>query len=80
MLHRDLLLPTVEQLLEAGADPREVNKTGDKPVDLVRTDTSFSQQLRDSLRKAEATAGIDASDIAQDDDDDESEGEPSDDE
>lgn len=54
----------MEQLLEAGADPREVNKEGDKPVDLVNSRTPLGKELHDSLRKAEATAGISAADIA----------------
>lgn len=54
----------VEQLLEAGADPREVNKDGDKPADIVSIATPSGQQLRDLLRKAEATAAIDTRDIA----------------
>lgn len=54
----------MEQLLEAGADPRELNKNGDKPVDLVNTSTPLGKELYDSLRKAEAQAGIDVADIA----------------
>lgn len=54
----------VEQLLEAGADPREVNKDGDKPAEIVSIATPSGQQLRDLLRKAEATAAIDTRDIA----------------
>lgn len=54
----------MEQLLEAGADPRELNKNGDKPVDMVNASTPLGKELYDSLRKAEAQAGIDVADIA----------------
>ncbi|KDN52578.1 ankyrin [Tilletiaria anomala UBC 951] len=67
----------VEQLLEAGADPREVNKEGDKPADIVSAATPLGQQLKDTLRKAEAIASISTADIANDDDDDD-DGPPSD--
>ncbi|KAK0533323.1 hypothetical protein OC842_002994 [Tilletia horrida] len=70
----------VDQLLEAGADPRIPNKEGDKPADCVSAATPAGQKLRDTLRHAEATAGIAISDVAQDDDDDEADdGPPSDD-
>ncbi|CAD6918655.1 unnamed protein product [Tilletia controversa] len=68
----------VDQLLEAGADPRTPNKEGDKPADVVSASTPAGAKLRETLRQAEATAGIDMGDIAQDDDD-EDDGPPSDD-
>ncbi|KAE8224523.1 hypothetical protein CF319_g2588 [Tilletia indica] len=68
----------VNQLLEAGADPRIPNKEGDKPADVVSASKPAGQKLRETLRQAEATAGIDMGDIAQDDDDDDDDGPPSD--
>ncbi|KAL9931988.1 hypothetical protein V8E36_009049 [Tilletia maclaganii] len=68
----------VEQLLEAGADPRVVNKDGDKPADAVSASTPAGQALKQKLRQAEATAGIDMRDVVQDDDDDVDDGPPSD--
>ncbi|KAK0549190.1 hypothetical protein OC846_001709 [Tilletia horrida] len=68
----------VEQLLEAGADPRIVNKDGDKPSDAVRSSGEGSgSKLKEMLRRAEALAGIDMGDVANDDDD-EDDGPPSD--
>lgn len=54
----------MNQLLEAGADPRERNKNNDLPIDLVNRSTPQGNELYDSLRKAQADAGIDAADIA----------------
>ena len=67
-----MLCCTVNELLDAGADPRIPNKDGDKPVDLLsygaKANTALGKELFDRLRKGEAEAGIDASDIANDDD------------
>lgn len=55
----------VEQLLEAGADPRIVNKDGDKPSDVVRSSGEGSgAKLKEMLRRAEALAGVDMGDVA----------------
>ncbi|EPQ25891.1 uncharacterized protein PFL1_06565 [Pseudozyma flocculosa PF-1] len=75
----------VNELLESGADPRIQNKDGDKPVDLLsygrKANTALGKQLYERLKRAEAEVAVDQSDIARDDDDDEgSEGTPSDDE
>lgn len=56
---------TVEQLIECGADPREVNKEGDKPADVVAEASSEEgQKIKALLREAEGKVNISHDDIA----------------
>lgn len=75
----------VEQLLSAGADPRIRNSSNKKPVELLvgaARQTEFGEVLYQMLRKAEAQMGFtQRGDVVDQDDDDEgSDGTPSDDE
>ncbi|KAN0061893.1 hypothetical protein ACQY0O_005887 [Thecaphora frezii] len=73
----------VNELLESGADPRIQNKDGDKPVDLLsygkKANSQLGKELYDRLKRAEAEVAVDQSDIAHDDDEP-SDGTPSEDE
>ncbi|PWN43673.1 ankyrin [Ceraceosorus guamensis] len=70
----------VEQLLECGADPREVNKDGDKPAEIVAEGNSEEgQSIKALLREAEGKVNISNDDIADEDDDDDDDGPPSED-
>ncbi|CAG8619097.1 9430_t:CDS:2, partial [Paraglomus occultum] len=60
----------VETLLDAGADPRILNKNKQRPVQLVDTG---NEELKNLLRQAAASFEIDASELAQDDDSDDGE-------
>lgn len=53
----------MNQLLESGADPREKNKEGDKPIDLIIGHQEEDEEIRKALRKSEAEAGISSSDL-----------------
>ena len=56
---------TVQQLVEAGADPRVVNKEGDKPADcIVEASSEAGSKLRQVLREAEGAMNIGGGDIA----------------
>lgn len=63
---------TVNELLEAGADPSIPNKDGDLPADLLsygtKSRSQLGQQLVARLKRAQAEININASDIANDDD------------
>ncbi len=70
---------TVNELLEAGADPTIPNKDGDLPADLLSYGTKSRSQLGQDLvarlKRGQAEMNINASDIANDDDvDDDGEG------
>ncbi|PWN89082.1 hypothetical protein FA10DRAFT_280205 [Acaromyces ingoldii] len=71
----------VEQLLEAGSDPRLTNTEGLKPVELLppaprnnEQETDEYETTRRLLRNAEAVSGLSKADVV--DEDDESEGGP----
>ncbi|UZJ54941.1 hypothetical protein CBS101457_004261 [Exobasidium rhododendri] len=63
----------VNQLLEAGSDPRMTNTEGLKPVDLISPGI-VDDKVRKLLREAEAMSGMRSSDVV--DEDDESDGGP----
>lgn len=55
-------LSTVNQLLEAGSDPRLSNNEGLKPVDVLPS-TEGAEASRRALRNAEAVAGMSKGDV-----------------
>jgi hypothetical protein len=55
-------VPTVNQLLEAGSDPRLTNGEGLKPVDLI-SPSKTEDKSRRLLRDAEAVSGMRSSDV-----------------
>ncbi|PWZ00348.1 ankyrin [Testicularia cyperi] len=69
----------VNELLEAGADPRIANKDNDTPADLLsygsKAKSKFGQELLARLKRGEAEVAVDASDVANDEDIDDGEGE-----
>ncbi|SJX63610.1 uncharacterized protein SRS1_14362 [Sporisorium reilianum f. sp. reilianum] len=70
----------VNELLEAGADPTIPNKDGDLPADLLaygtKSRSELGQELVARLKRGQAEMNVNASDIANDDDvaDDDGEG------
>ena len=69
---------TVNELLEAGADPTIPNKDGDLPADLLsygtKSRSELGQELVARLKRGQAEMNINASDIANDDVADDGEG------
>ncbi|PWN99624.1 ankyrin [Tilletiopsis washingtonensis] len=60
----------VQQLLEAGADPRERNKNKDRPQEvIVNAGSEAGQRLRSMLREAEGRIALGGADVADDSDD-----------
>lgn len=63
---------TVNELLEAGADPTIPNKDGDLPADLLsygtKSRSQLGQDLLARLKRGQAEMNVNASDIANDDD------------
>lgn len=62
----------MNELLEAGADPRIPNKDGDTPADLLsygsKSRSKLGQELLQRLKRGEAEVAVVASDVANDDD------------
>ncbi|KAG0370815.1 ankyrin repeat-containing domain protein [Gamsiella multidivaricata] len=74
----DVALEMVQVLVNHGASLNASNKLKQKPVDKAPSDTHG--EVKDFLQRAALGAQYDARDIVGDDDDDESDGVPSDDE
>ena len=55
----------MQQLLEAGADPRERNKNKDRPQEvIVNAGSEAGQRLRSMLREAEGRIALGGADVA----------------
>ncbi|KAF8940354.1 ankyrin repeat-containing domain protein [Dissophora ornata] len=74
----DVALGMVKLLVAQGASLNSLNKQKQKPVDIAPSDTH--QGVKDYLERAALGSQFDLKDIAAEDDDDESDGVPSDDE